>query len=619
MKENEIEAKVLVYHREWGVGLIKALEDDAQWVLVDFRGRPEHRMLREIALRSLTKLPNDGLEATLWNNPETAYNWVKNGPLRLVAAALADAGGAGKPKDLEARLQQRVLRDVKWSTWWKRIQPLLKESHHFNVKEGEYILVKNASDVPAELPSTPLKRVTLGGQRSSKTRKLVSSKQWIKWLLAGTDLIPPANAPPQVLLEILDALPSEMLESVSKRLLSGFHLILQGKRTLHARTLETWVLAITQLSNRWIDSSPSTPMQILFESFVRITADLLRQPRYKTVAKDFLQVLVANVQKNDRAVQGIAHGLAVLFQTGSGGAAELLRSLSDQLPDNTMRKLLTRKVAGEVFQAGTPEQHRLVLQAVNERDRDYLFEYLSSLAIDGQILADSVVEVFRREWLTAQKATRPASLNSLLITAMLLGDAAKPLRPLLKDGFRSAIDEQKNTIADTVVAMLADIAREEILKTRSELEQRIHHEVGAVNTQLLEAQREIERIRRTADDLQQQLARQREEAQLEIRRDMLLAIGEILQIMTRKDKKPADLISDMEAGLSLALHAGGAEILGQVGQRVSYDPRLHQVDGNFDQGESVVIIAPGVRIHSGQLGDLILLKAHVAREEQGNQ
>ncbi len=148
MKENEIEANVFVYHREWGVGQIKTLENHGQLVLVHFQNRPEHRMSREIALRSLNKLPNDGLEATLWNNPETVYSWVKNGPLRLVAAALADAGGAGKPKDLQARLQQRVLRDIKWATWWKKIQPFLKESPHFQVKEGKYILIKKASDVP---------------------------------------------------------------------------------------------------------------------------------------------------------------------------------------------------------------------------------------------------------------------------------------------------------------------------------------------------------------------------------------------------------------------------------------------------------------------------------------
>lgn len=617
MKENEIEADTFVYHREWGVGRIIELEGNGQWLLVDFRDRPRHRMTREIALRSLSRLPNDGLEATLWNNPETVYGWVRNGPLRLVAAALADAGGRGKPRDLETRLE-RVLRDVKWSTWWKRIQPFLKESPYFQVKEGTYVLAKRASDVPEELPPAPLKQAASVEQKSSKTRKLASSKEWIKWLFTNVDLAPPANALPQVLLDILEALPAEMLEGVSRRLLSGLRLVLQGKRRPTVRTLETWVLGVTQLSNRWMESLPSASLQALSESLVKFTADLLRQPRYKTFAKDFLQILVMNVKKNDRAAQGVAHGLKMLFQAESGRATELMRGLGEQLPD-TVYRLLLRKVASEVFQEGTPEQYRLVLQAVDERDRDYLLEYLSLLAVVGQIPADRVAEALRREWLARQEANRPASLKSLLVAAMLLGDVVKPLHPLMTDGFRSAVREQEYKIADPVVAMLVSIAREEIFQTRQELEQRLRHEVEALNTQLVEAHTETERMHRISDDLQQQLARRREEARLETRRDMLLAIGEILQIMSEKDRKRANLISDIEAGLSLALHAGGAEVLGRVGQEVSYDPRLHQADESLDQGASVVIIAPGVRVAGGQLEDLVLLKARVARRVQGNQ
>lgn len=618
MKENEIEANAFVYHRDWGVGRIIALEGDGQWLLVDFRDRPRHRMLREIALRSLSRLPNDGLEATLWNSPETTHGWVKKGPLRLVAAALADAGGTGKPRGLQTRLQQRVLRDVKWSTWWKRIQPLLKGSPYFQVKEGSYILVGNASDVPEELPPAHLRRVTVGGQRSSKTRKLASSKEWIKWLLTGVDLAPPANAPPQVVLEILDALPAETLEGISRRLLCGLRLVLQGKRRPSARTLTTWVVAVSQLSNRWIESSSSASLQTLPENLAEFTANLLDQPRHKTFAKEFLPVLVAIVQKNDQAAQGVARGLATSLQAGSGGAVELLRGLVDKLPE-TVRKLLSKRVVGEVFQAGTPEQHHLALQAVNEKDRGYLLEYLALLAVDGQIPADRVAEAFRREWLARQEANRPASLSSLLVAVMLLGDAAEPLHLQMMDGFRLAIREQERTLADPVVTMLVGVAREEILQTRMELEQRLRNEVGTLNAQLLETQTELERMRRIANDLQQQLARRREEARLEIRRDMLLAIGELLQVMSVRDRKTADLTADLEAGLSLALRAGGAEVLGWVGQEVSYDPRLYEADEPVDQGAPVVIVAPGVLVRGDQLGDLVLLKARTVRREQGTQ
>lgn len=48
MRENELEVNAFVYHRDWGVGRIAALEDNGQWVLADFRDRTGHRMAREI-------------------------------------------------------------------------------------------------------------------------------------------------------------------------------------------------------------------------------------------------------------------------------------------------------------------------------------------------------------------------------------------------------------------------------------------------------------------------------------------------------------------------------------------------------------------------------------------
>jgi chromosome segregation ATPase len=174
-------------------------------------------------------------------------------------------------------------------------------------------------------------------------------------------------------------------------------------------------------------------------------------------------------------------------------------------------------------------------------------------------------------------------------------------------------------MTDHVVSMLAGVAREEISETRYELEERLHREVETANKRLLEKQGEIERVQRTITDLQQEIKRRREEAQLDIRRDMLLVIGEVLQMLSKKDEKSADLIADVEAGLSIALQAGGAEVLGQVGQAVSYDPRLHQSDKTLREGVSVVVTAPGVRIGTGHLGDLVLLKARVAEKGQGDR
>jgi len=617
MKENEIEANVFVYHREWGVGRIIAIEADGQSLLVQFRNRPEHRMLRERALQSLDKLPNNGLEATLWTNPEAAYSWVRNAPLRLVAAALADARGAVKPKYLQTRLQQRALRDVNWSTWWKRIQPLVKQSPYFRVKNGLYTLVGNASDVPEEMPPARSRRVAVGGQRPKK-RKLASPKEWIEWLLGARDIFPPGNVPAPVVLDILDVLPAGMLEGASQRLLSGLRFLLEAKRAPSTQALMIWVEAITRLTGRWSESSLSDSVQTLPRNIVEFAAELLSHPRHRVFAREFPAVLIPIVQKGDGAVQEVVRSLIASLQARPTVSVELLQTLTAVLSEMA-RGLFLKKVVREVFQVGAPEHQHLVLQAINERDRDYLLEYLCLLVVDEQIPADKVVETLCREWLPTQETKRHVSLKSLLVAGMLLGDVVKALHSLMTDGFRSAIREQGDTIADHVVSMLAGIAREEISKTRYELEERLRHEVEAANKQLLGKQGEIERAHRTIIDLQQEIKRRREEAQLDIRRDMLLAIGEVLQILSKKDERSADLIADAEAGLSLALKAGGAEVLGLVGQAVSYDPRLHQSDKTLREGVSAVVTAPGVRIGTGHVGDLVLLKARVVEKGQGDR
>jgi len=359
-------------------------------------------------------------------------------------------------------------------------------------------------------------------------------------------------------------------------------------------------------------------VQTLPRNLAEFTADLFGQPRHKALAKKFLPALISIIQKSDRAVQEVVRGLVTSLRTRTGAAVELLRSLAEALPE-TISRPFWKQVVREAFLAGTPEYYHLVLQAANEKDRGYLFEYLALLAVDGQIPADGVVEALRREWDTRQQANRPVLLRSLLVAAVLLGSAAEPLHHRMLDEFRSALRKQDQPLADPLVAKLVGVAVEEILQTRRQLEERLSSEVETLEAQLSDTQSEIERVRRNADDLHQQLARRREESRLEIRRDMLLAIGETLQMISQKDRKSVELMADLEAGLSLALQGGGAEVLGRVGQEVSYDARLHQADENVEQGAPVVIVAPGVLVRGDQHGDLVLLKARTVRQEHKSQ
>ena len=128
----------------------------------------------------------------------------------------------------------------------------------------------------------------------------------------------------------------------------------------------------------------------------------------------------------------------------------------------------------------------------------------------------------------------------------------------------------------------------------------------------------IEQERQEQDRLRQQvrqrnaeLAANREESRLEIRQDMLLAVGEVLQSLYSDDGVEAE---DVQAGLALALRAGGAEPLGTAGTLVEYDPHLHESIGGAPAEGRVAVVAPGVIVRGGTHGDRVLLKAQVRHE-----
>ena len=129
--------------------------------------------------------------------------------------------------------------------------------------------------------------------------------------------------------------------------------------------------------------------------------------------------------------------------------------------------------------------------------------------------------------------------------------------------------------------------------------------------------REMNHLRQQIQTLNVMLASKREESRLDIRRDMLLVVGEAIQLMYRQQSNPEVALRDLEAGLVLALGAGGAQLLEVAGSSVKYDPFRHKVEGETADGTPVRVFAPGVIVPSKRLGDAVLLKALVSEFSGG--
>ena len=130
-------------------------------------------------------------------------------------------------------------------------------------------------------------------------------------------------------------------------------------------------------------------------------------------------------------------------------------------------------------------------------------------------------------------------------------------------------------------------------------------------TELERRDREEERLHNQIRMLRATIATNREESRLEIRRDMLDAMAETLKTLRQNKVSPDSLLRDVEAGIKLALQAGGAEFYGKENELVEYDPTLHEASGHIPTGALVKIIAPGALVPGAHTGNYLLLKARV--------
>ena len=124
-------------------------------------------------------------------------------------------------------------------------------------------------------------------------------------------------------------------------------------------------------------------------------------------------------------------------------------------------------------------------------------------------------------------------------------------------------------------------------------------------------QGEKERLNYQVKSLWASIDSKMEQSRLAARKDMLLRIGDILQRAYHPANDPETNLAQVIAHLPLALRDGGAELLGEVGEVVAFNPSRHHPSQEIASGSLVRLTAPGVIILGGEAGDLVILKANV--------
>ena len=562
---------------------------------VDFWGELQKR-----PVEFLSPLDENSPEAILWKRPEDLQSWAEEAPLKLVALALSVDGGTGRVSDIRAKLHDRVIDSGRWESWWKKQPPLMRKMpDHFRItkvgKDNEYTLLTCVEAV-----------VGAGGSNSSQSpeRGAVTASDWKTWLEAHTRSPAPGRFPTRQVTNSLARCPAESIEAVLFRLIVGAEELFEVRET-SPQVAEGWLRAIAQAALRWREVGGSDPRGYTAARVGEVLARLAGIAEDRT-PQDLLLQAGALDGLTDAWRRGF---LAGLWESFEGEDARHLYVSSSAVLGRQARSDLAKALSLAAFGPDFSERRHSeldrLLDAIPEAQRTQILnEVIASASADQR---DGVLD-----YLASSRHTGgPDQQDLRLLASLVLGDETSEFVAGVSAELADILDapHQYSNNIQAVFKAVSERVKEGQFSAEAE-----------VNKRSLEAQDQIEQEREEQERLRQQvrernaeLAANREESRLELRQDMLLAVGEVLQSVHRRNGS-GEPAGDVAAGLALALRAGGAEPLGTPGKVVEFDPELHQAEKGAPDRSLVRVVAPGVVYRGGIHGVRVLLKAQVKHE-----
>ena len=579
--------------------VLELVGDDAQ---VEFWDSSKSRIPNDF----LELLPGNAPEARLWTDPGSLASWVKEAPLKLLATALSVSGNRGNVADIREKLENLdgwKPDDDEWKAWWQSTLRKLKKSEgHFGTdKDGKvplYILKSNVDDVPVDTPK-PAKPLA---------KKPDLLPEWQNWFWRGWYTEPPESYPKKAITDAIAKWPEDTTEPTLKQAIRGAEGFLASKKPTPQATLG-WLEAVGQASWRWWECTFPYPDRYLAGQCSEILLKLAKSAGYAKSGEWLLWAHALSGQADESWMQGFAAGMWATIGEASGNASRNRRNLfrvTSEMLGRQSRADLAREIALAAFRdtdvsprySELDELDQILEQLTPGEEAKRLLELiaLSSEAAprDKNRLLDYIAN--------SRYATGPERLNLLVLATLLLTDGKGPVAAQASrelDGILANLDKS----VPAAQALFRD--------ARARIEGEAAKTVDSYDRLLEQGRRDQLRLQQLVRDLAAELDSNREESRLEIRRDMLLVVGEVLQSVRRRDSLD-DVVGDVEAGLRLALIAGGAELLDKAPE--GYDPQRHSATEAIQTFCPVKITAPGVIVRGNIHGDLVLLKARVTSE-----
>lgn len=128
-KHISIDVGNFVYHRDWGIGLIKSVDRDD--FIIDFEKSRNHKMSLKLAISSLRVLPKNHIWVLKLKNIEKLKAKVVEDPLWAMKILIKSYNNNIKLKEIKAELVPDIITQGKWNNWWSKTKELMRNDPIF--------------------------------------------------------------------------------------------------------------------------------------------------------------------------------------------------------------------------------------------------------------------------------------------------------------------------------------------------------------------------------------------------------------------------------------------------------------------------------------------------------
>ena len=192
-----------------------------------------------------------GLAELLQERPDEVRSWVKEAPLKLVAAALTDIKGTAKSGAIQEKLKD-LLREAgeNWKPWWDRVRPAVGDSDFFRIERNKNNAIAAIALKPryyvSDVPAEPLPDKPAAGQNA----RAATLTDWLKWFRDEIDEPPGRFPAKQAMADISDWNSGDVEQILQGTMRDAEHLLY---RDVSERDAAGWLEALGQASMRWIE------------------------------------------------------------------------------------------------------------------------------------------------------------------------------------------------------------------------------------------------------------------------------------------------------------------------------------------------------------------------------